>query len=74
MKHLGHTSDLERDLWAFALENERRRPLQPGQHRHSRIEQRPVAKIGMGMRDDHRPRRPAHAENTHQPSPSLSCR
>ena len=71
MGHLGHTSDLERNYGLFALENERRRPFQPGQNRHRRVEKRSVAKVGMRMRDDHRPLRPAHGENADQPSTIL---
>ena len=72
MGHLGHTSDLECRIYGlFALENERRRPFQPGEDRHRRVEKRPVAKIGMRMRDDHRPLRPAHGENADQPSAIL---
>src|SRR3954471_12255992 len=71
MGHLSHTSDLERYYRRFALENERRWPLESGQYRCGGVEQLPLAEVAVRMRDDDRPRRPGDREDANQPSTVL---
>src|ERR1700682_5322954 len=68
-KHTGRPGTA-RARWSpeSALEYERGQPLQTGQNRRSRVEQRPVAEIAMGTGHDGRPWRLRRGENADQPA------